>query len=229
VKVRTIHPFGLPPKDAMRLQAWLSARVIAKGSVRRRMRLVAGLDCAVDRDGHVHGAVVLCRAPTWEVVEAVTASAPAPMPYVPGLLSFRETPILLDALRSLRGKPDLLLVDGHGTAHPRGLGIASHIGLHLDVPVVGVAKRLLVGVHRPAGRRYGDWRPIELDGKRVGLVLTTRPGVAPVYVSVGHRIGLLPAARAVLGTCAGYRLPEPIRHADALSRKMSRSGRALVR
>jgi deoxyribonuclease V len=229
VKVRTIHPFGLPPKDAVRLQAWLAARVVQKGSIRRRMRFVAGLDCAIARDGHVHGAVVLCRAPTWEVVESVTASAPAPMPYVPGLLSFRETPILLDALRKLRGKPDLLLVDGHGVAHPRGLGIAAHIGLHLDVPVIGVAKSLLVGIHRAPGRRYGDWRPIELNGKRIGLVLTTRPGVAPVYVSVGNRIGLLPAARAVLGTCAGYRLPEPIRHADALSRKASRSARALVR
>jgi deoxyribonuclease V len=220
----------MPPKDAMRLQAWLAARVVTKGSVRRRMRLVAGLDCAAARDGHVHGAVVLCKAPTWEVVERVTASAPAPMPYVPGLLSFRETPILLEALRKLRGTPDLVLVDGHGLAHPRGLGIASHIGLHLDVPVVGVAKRLLVGVHRPAGRRFGDWRPIELHGKRIGLVLTTRPGVAPIFVSVGNRIGLLPAARAVLALCDGYRLPEPIRHADALSRRLARSsGRALVR
>ncbi len=228
MKVLFLHPFDLPPKDAIRLQAWLASRVVARGSV-RRLKRVAGLDCSIGKDGHVHGAVVVCEAPDWRVVEAVTASAPAPMPYIPGLLSFRETPILLEALKKLRTEPDLILVDGHGLAHPRGMGIASHIGLHVDVPVVGVAKSLLVGVHRPPGRKYGDWRPIELKGKRIGLVLTTRDGVKPVFVSVGNRVGLMPAARAVLKTCTKFRLPEPIRAADALSRKAARAPRAMAR
>lgn len=228
MKVKHLHPFDLPPKDAMRLQEWLAGRVVTKGSV-KRVKRVAGLDCAIGADGHVHGAVVVCEAPEWKVVEHVTASAPALMPYIPGLLSFRETPILLEALKKLRTEPDLILVDGHGVAHPRGLGIASHIGLHVSVPVVGVAKSILVGVHRPAGRKYGDWRPIEWKGKRIGLVLTTKDGVAPVYVSVGNRIGLLPAARAVLKTCTKYRLPEPIRAADSLSRKAARAAKALAR
>ena len=229
MKVKTLHPFDLPPKDAIRLQAWLAGKVVPRGTFRRKLRRVAGLDCSIGRDGHVHAAVVVCDAPDWHVTEAVTASAPAPMPYVPGLLSFRETPILLEALKKLRSTPDLLLVDGHGVAHPRGLGIAAHIGLHVDVPVVGVAKSILVGTCRKAGTKYGDWRPLEWKGRRIGLALTTRDGVTPVYVSVGNRIGLLPAARAVLATCTHYRLPEPIRQADMLSRKAARGGRVLAR
>lgn len=227
LRVRHLHPFDLPPKDAMRLQTWLSAKVVVKGAPRRPLRRVAGVDCAVDGAGHVHGVVVVCEAPDWHVVETVSASAPAPMPYVPGLLSFRETPILLDALARLRTRPDLLLVDGHGIAHPRGLGLASHLGLHLDVPVVGVGKAVLVGTHERAGRHRGDWRALMWKGKRIGLVLTTRDDVAPVFVSVGHRIGLFPAARRVLECATKYRLPEPIRHADALSRRLAR-GEALA-
>jgi deoxyribonuclease V len=224
VKVARLHPFDLPPRDAARLQEWLAARVVRHGTV-RRLRLVAGLDCAVDAAGHVHGAVVVCAAPDWRVVETVSASAPAPMPYVPGLLSFREAPILLDALRRVRTTPDLILVDGHGVAHPRGLGIASHIGLHVGVPVVGVGKSLLVGSHGPAGRRRGEWRSLDWRGRRIGLALTTRDGTKPVYVSVGNRIGLFPAARRVLACATQYRLPEPVRHADAVSRRLARAAR----
>jgi deoxyribonuclease V len=224
VKVRRLHPFDLPPKDAARLQTWLAGKVVTRGHVRGGLRVVAGVDCALGRDGHVHGAVVVCRAPSWEPVEVVSASAPPPMPYVPGLLSFRETPILLEALRKLRTVPQAVLVDGHGIAHPRRFGIAAHIGLHLDVPVIGVGKTLLCGVHPPAGRRRGDWRPLEIDRERVGVVLTTKEDTAPIYVSVGNRIGLFPAARLVLKTCTRFRLPEPIRHADATSRRLARSG-----
>jgi len=226
VKVRNLHPFDLPPADAARLQTWLSSKVVAKGTTRRKLRVVAGLDCSIGADGHVHGAVVACAAPDWRVIEAASASAAAPMPYVPGLLSFRETPILLEALKLLRVTPDLLLVDGHGVAHPRGLGIAAHIGLHVDVPTVGVGKSLLVGEHGRPGRKRGDWMPLVLRRRRIGLVLTTRDGTKPVYVSVGHRIALFPAARRVLETCTKYRLPEPIRHADRISRRLARAALA---
>ena len=225
MKVKRLHPFDLPPKDAIRLQAWLASKVVLHGTTRRKPRIVAGLDCSIGRDGHVHGAVVACAAPDWHVVEVVTASAPAQMPYIPGLLSFREAPILLEALKKLRVSPDLLLVDGHGVAHPRGLGIAAHIGLHVDVPTIGVAKSVLVGDHPAAGKRYGDWRPLLIGRRRVGVVLTTKKGVAPVFVSVGNRISLLPAARAVLSCCTKYRLPEPIRQADKASRSAARSER----
>jgi deoxyribonuclease V len=223
VKVRRLHPFDLPTADAARLQTWLSGKVVAKGPIRRKLRIVAGLDCSVGADGHVHGAVVACAAPDWHVVEAVSASAAAPMPYVPGLLSFREAPILLEALRKLRITPDLLLVDGHGVPHPRGLGLAAHIGLHVDVPTVGVAKDILVGTHEKPGRKRGDWVSLSHGRRRVGLVLTTRDGTKPVFVSVGNRIALFPAARRVLETATKYRLPEPIRWADQVSRKLARA------
>ncbi len=229
MKVAILHPFDLPPRDAIRLQSWLASKVVAKGRIRRKLRLVAGLDCSIDADGHVHGAVVVCAGPLWTPVEVVSSSAPAPMPYIPGLLSFRESPILLEALRKVRSSPDLLLVDGHGLAHPRGLGIAAHIGLHVDVPVIGVGKSILVGEHWKAGKKRGDWRPLMLRRKRIGVVLTTRDGVKPVFVSVGNRIGLMPAARAVLATATRYRLPEPIRHADALSRRLARTGKVVAR
>ena len=229
MKVKSLHPFDLPPKDAIRLQTWLAARVIRRGTLGRRPRLVAGLDCAVDRRGHVHGVVVVCAAPDWRVVETVSSSARATMPYIPGLLSFREAPILLDALRKLRSAPDLLMVDGHGYAHPRGLGLASHVGLHVDVPTIGVAKSLLVGTHPRPGLRFGDWRPLNFKGRRVGLVLTTRDRTKPVFVSIGNRIGLFPAARAVLATCTRYRIPEPVRQADIASGKLARESRVLAR
>lgn len=209
----------------MRLQSWLASKVVARGTVKRKPRYVAGLDCSVDRDGHVHAAVVVCKSPDWDVVETVSASAPAPMPYIPGLLSFREAPILLEALKKLRIRPDLILVDGHGVAHPRRLGIAAHIGLHVDVSVVGVAKSILCGEHGKIGKKRGDWRELMHDGKRIGLVLTTRDGVKPVFVSVGNRIGLFPAARRVLRCATRFRLPEPIRHADALSRRLARAAK----
>ena len=150
MKVRRLHPFDLPPADGIRLQRWLATRVVQTGSWRKRLKLVAGADCSPSPDGHLHAVVVLCEAPDWRVVEEASASALPPMPYVPGLLSFREAPLVLEALRKLRTTPDVLLIDGHGRLHPRRLGIASHVGLHVDVPVIGVGKTLLVGSH---GRR----------------------------------------------------------------------------
>ncbi len=223
MKVRRLHPFDLPPTDAARLQTWLSAKVVTSGTVRRPLRLVAGLDCSIGADGHVHGAVVVCAGPDWHVIEAVSASAAPLMPYVPGLLSFREAPILLEALKKLRITPDLLLVDGHGIAHPRGLGLAAHIGLHVDVPTMGVAKDVLIGEHGKPGKKRGDWVPLRIGRKRIGLVLTTRDGTKPVFVSVGNGIGLFPGARRVLDTATKYRLPEPIRQADRISRRLARA------
>lgn len=223
MRVRRLHPFDLPPADAIRLQRWLAARVVARGSFRRRLKLVAGVDCSPSADGHLHAVVVLCEAPDWRVVEEASASAQPHLPYVPGLLSFREAPLMLEALRKLRTAPDVLLVDGHGRLHPRRLGIASHLGLHLDVPVVGVGKRLLVGGHGRPGTKAGDWVSVTDRGERVGVALTTQADAKPVYVSVGNGLGLLPAARIVLATVVKHRLPEPIRQADLRSRRLARA------
>jgi deoxyribonuclease V len=223
VKVRSVHPFDLPAADAIRLQRWLAAKVVATGSVKRRLKLVAAVDCSPSPDGHLHAVAVLCEAPGWRVVEQASASAQPRLPYVPGLLSFREAPIMLEALRKLPGAPDVLLVDGHGRLHPRRMGIACHLGLHVDVPTIGVGKKLLVGVHEKPGPKAGDWVGVSDHGERLGIALTTKAKARPVYVSVGNGLGLLPAGRIVLACVTRYRLPEPIRQADLLSRRVARS------
>lgn len=224
MKVRKLHPFKhIPPRDGIRLQKWLATRVEARGRFRRKLRLVAAADCSPSPDGRLHACVVLCEPPSWEVVEVATSSAKPFMPYVPGLLSFREAPIILEALRKLPTTPDVLLLDGHGIAHPRRVGIATHVGLHLDIPTIGVGKSKLVGVHGEPGKGFGDWVAVTYKGTRIGVALTTRPNSKPVYVSVGNRIGLLPAARIVLACVKKFRIPEPIRHADRRSRTLARN------
>ncbi len=224
MRTRALHPFGpLARREAIRLQEWLAGHVVARGSFRRKLRLVAGVDCSPSPDGYLHAAVVLCEAPTWAVVEEAHASGQPAMPYHTGLLSFREAPIALEALRKLRTRPDAVLVDGHGRAHPRRLGLASHVGLHLDVPTIGVGKTRLVGTHGEPGPKPGAWAALTDRGEQIGIVLRTRRGVRPVYVSVGHGLGLLPSARIVLACVTRYRLPEPIRQADLRSRRMART------
>lgn len=222
MRVRSLHPFHLPPADGIRLQRWLATRVVSTGSLRRRLRLVAGADCSPSADGHLHAVVVVCEAPAWKVVDEASASALPLMPYVSGLLSFREAPLLLEALKKLRTRPDVLLVDGHGRLHPRRLGLASHLGLHLDVPTIGVGKSLLVGVHTAPGPKPGDWAGVIDRGERIGVALRTKARTAPIYVSVGSGLGLLPSARIVLSTVTRYRVPEPVRQADLRSRRLAR-------
>ncbi len=195
--------------------------------VRRRdfaePRTVAGVDVSLCGRG-VRAAIVVFRLPGLEPLETALAERPVEFPYVPGLLSFRELPALLDAWAALEIRPDLLLVDGHGLAHPRRCGIASHVGLELDRPSIGCGKSRLIGEHRDPGPRRGASTQLRHDGEVIGRVLRTRDGVRPVFVSIGHRIDLATATRCVLAWATRYRLPEPIRAADACSR----SGRAAL-
>jgi deoxyribonuclease V len=166
--------------------------------------------------------VVLCRLrrsggrATAEVLEEVSGAARPPMPYVPGLLSFRELPAVLDCFRRLSGRPQAVIVDGQGRAHPRRFGLACHLGVLLRVPTAGCAKSVLIGEFREPAARRGARSPMRHRGETVGLALRTREGVQPVYVSVGHLLNLAGAARLVLGCTAGFRLPEPARLAHAL-------------
>lgn len=224
MKIRELHDWKLTPKEAVALQKRLAARVREK-PLAEMPRLVAGADCGYSKaEDTLYAAVVLCRLPERaprrpediETVEEVTFSAPPPLPYVPGLLSFREAPAVLECFRRLSGRPGAVIVDGQGRAHPRRLGLASHLGLFLGVPTVGCAKSVLVGeFHEPAARR-GSRTTMKHRGETVGLALRTRDGVKPVYVSVGHILDLAGAARLVLGSQAGYRLPEPTRRAHHL-------------
>ncbi|MCI0341110.1 MAG: deoxyribonuclease V [Planctomycetales bacterium] len=214
MRVARLHRWDLSPRAAVALQRRLAARVVARHP-RGPFRLVAGGDLAYDeRSGRHVACVVLWDLATGAVVEEATAVGRTAFPYVPGLLSFREAPTLLDAFRRLRRRPDAVLCDGQGLAHPRRFGLACHVGLHLGVPTAGCAKSLLVGEHGELGSRRGSSAPLVHRGEVVGLALRTRDRVRPVYVSVGHRISLEAARDLVLACGRGFRIPEPTRLAD---------------
>ncbi|CAO5187684.1 Endonuclease V [Frankia sp. AiPs1] len=210
-------------EEAEALQVELRDRVRADIPGPDVVTTVAGFDVAYDTESDVvAGAVVVLAAPGWEVVASATVVGRAAFPYVPGLLSFRELPPLLDAwekiLPDLTAPPDLLVCDGHGIAHPRRFGLACHLGVTLDLPTIGVAKTPFVGEHTSPGKHRGDRSPIVLDGEALGAALRTRDRVREVYLSVGHRSNLESACRWVLELCPQYRLPETTRAADRLSR-----------
>ncbi len=189
------------------------------------IRLVAGVDVSyARRDPTLHAAVVVLDAETLDTAEVATFSGEATFPYIPGLLSFREAPPILAAFARLRARPDLVLVDGHGEAHPRRFGIACHLGIALDLPTIGVGKSVLVGVPGALARERGATAPLTDGEGVVGTVLRTRRGVAPVFVSIGHRVSLDSAARLVLASCTRYRLPEPARRAHAEANRLRAGG-----
>jgi deoxyribonuclease V len=208
---RALHSWDVSPQEAMAIQRRLAPLVVRQNAF-GQIRHVAGVDVGFP-GGVARAAVAVLRYPELDVVDVARAVLPVRFPYVPGLLSFREAPVVLAAYGRLRVEPDLLVVDGQGIAHRRRLGIASHLGLWLDKPAIGCAKSLLLGRHRPLGNEAGATAELVDGVEVVGLALRTRPNVKPVYVSIGHRIDLPTAAAFVLRCCRGYRLPEPQRQA----------------
>ncbi|MEX0786844.1 MAG: deoxyribonuclease V [Dehalococcoidia bacterium] len=209
-----LHPWDVTPREAVAIQRELAGRVVRSGGP-RAVRRIAGVDCSVDRaEGRATGAVVVLSYPDLDVVEVAVAETALTFPYVPGLLSFREVPVLREAFRKIAGPIDLLLVDGQGYAHPRRFGLACHLGLLLDLPAIGCAKSRLLGEHEMPAEAAGSRAGLRDGGELIGSVLRTRDGVRPLYISVGHRIGLRAAERWVLRCCRGFRLPEPTRLAD---------------
>jgi len=189
-------------------------------------RLVAGADVSFDRRSpELFAAVVVLDMASLAVVDHAVAHAPAGFPYVPGFLSFREIPPLLEAFEQLATRPDLLVCDAHGRAHPRRFGLACHLGVLLDLPSIGCAKSRLVGAHREPGPRRGAHVQLRDAGEVIGEVVRTRAAVKPVYVSVGHRVSLETARRLVLALAPRYRLPEPTRAAHALVNRLRRAAR----
>jgi deoxyribonuclease V len=229
-----LHPWRVSYREAVTIQESLRPRLRIE-PLGRSVRLVAGTDVACSQATHrLYAAVVVVALPSLEVVEAAVAACRARFPYIPGLFSFREIPPLLKALRKLKCEPDALLFDGHGLAHPRRFGLACHAGLLLGKPSVGCAKSRLVGEYRAVGPRRGDTSDLRLDGALVGAVLRTRDGVAPVFVSPGHRVDVASAVTLVLAATGRYRIPEPIRLAhqatNALMRRLDpQAPRAQVR
>jgi deoxyribonuclease V len=189
------------------------------GPLRTEPACIAGVDAAFDGP-HVYAAACLYRYPEMSLLEQATAALRSGFPYVAGYLLFREGPALIQAVRRLQTAPDLILVDGHGIAHPRGIGSASHLGLLLDIPTIGCAKTRLVGEYENPGQQKGSWSRLRYEGRLVGAVLRTRDRVRPVFVSPGHDIDIETAVRITLGCSGRYRIPEPLRCADLLSKRM---------
>jgi len=197
--------------QAREIQFSLANKVITQSGV-VNPRLIAGIDiCAPDAQGVARGAAVVLRYPELSIVEVKVAEGKITFPYVPGLLSFRESPLILAACEELRNVPDLVLIDGQGIAHPRRFGLASHVGLFLDLPTIGCAKSILCGRHEPVGEEAGSHAELFDNGELIGAALRTKSGVKPIYISVGHRINLASALQWVIRCCRGYRLPEPTR------------------
>lgn len=216
-----LHGWDLSPWQAIALQVELAGRVVLADDVRQPLRTIAGGDVSYRlRSNRLHAAVTLLDAGTMEVIDTATASATVDFPYIPGLLSFRELPVLLQAFARLAQRPDVVLVDGQGIAHPRRFGLASHLGLWLDLPTIGCAKSLLCGAAETPGERRGDWSMLCCDGKEVGRLLRTRDRVRPLIVSPGHLVDCARAVEIVLQCGRGYRLPEPTRQAHLLSNRL---------
>jgi len=229
MKIKEPHEWQLGIAEAVDLQHRLATQVSRSGEV-IAPRFIAGVDISAGKaPGMATGAVVLLSYPEYKIVEVKVVQGRLDFPYVPGLLSFRELPLMLAAFKGLNTAPDLILVDGQGVAHPRRFGLACHLGLFLDTPTIGCAKSRLCGSHEEPGVESGSCAEVVDKGETIGVALRTRPGVKPVYVSVGHRIDLPMAIYWVLASCRGYRLPEPTRLAHlAASGNLSLSKNAGV-
>jgi deoxyribonuclease V len=211
-----LHNWGLTPEEAVRVQSDLRQRLILTWD-NRPITMIGGVDVSIKPDT-ARAAIVLLSYPELKPVEAAVADAPLVFPYIPGLLSFREGPAVLLAWSKLQQKPDLLMFDGQGIAHPRGIGIASQMGLWLERPTIGVAKSRLYGRHEEVGPRRGDRADLlDKNGHLIGTVLRTREKSNPLYISPGHFMDVAHATQFVLDCCTGYRLPEPTRWAHKVA------------
>ena len=218
-----LYPASL--QAAAEIQREMAQRVVREDAL-GPITTLAGADTSMkwhDSTGPIHAAIVQLNWPSLAVRSSAALSAPSPIPYVPGFLGFRECPSLVGAYQQLPAAPDLIFIDGHGISHPRGLGIASHLGVLLDRPTIGVAKSILIGEPRGAlGEEPGDRTPLVWKGETIAIVLRTRRRARPLYISTGHRISLETAVEWVMRAARGYRLPEPTRLAHAAANAQRR-------
>lgn len=211
------HAWDVTPKQAIAIQQQLRKEVITEGRL-GEVRYVAGVDVGFEEGNTItRAAVAVLSLPDLQLRDSAIARLPTSFPYVPGLLSFREIPAVLEALAKLSISPDLLLCDGQGIAHPRRFGIASHLGVLTGIPSIGVAKTRLIGIHAPVPDERGAWQPLLDKGEVIGAVLRTRAHVKPIYVSIGHCVSLETAIAHVMCCTTRYRLPETTRWAHRLA------------
>jgi deoxyribonuclease V len=225
---KQLHEWSLAPREAVELQKRLRGQV-RLAPLKKKIETIAGADISFNKfDPVVYAGVVVLRLPTLEVVEESGVVSETKFPYVPGLLSFRETPSVLEAWARLKTEPDALMLDGQGYAHPRRFGIACHVGLLIERPTLGCAKSVLVGRYEEPGEERGSRAPLvdPKTGETIGAALRTKTRVQPIYVSAGHLIDLDDAVKLTLRCDGGYRQPEPTRRAHLLVNALRRGERA---
>lgn len=216
------HPWDLSPSAARQIQDDLRQYVLTEPLPIHEIQSVAGVDISY-KDDIACAAIVVFQFPGLRLLEEAAAIVPLTIPYIPGLLSFREVPGILAALEQLQGLPDVLLIDGHGLAHPRRFGLACHLGVLLDLPAIGCAKSIMLGEFEALGNEVSSKAELISDGEVLGVALRTRREVKPVYVSIGHRVDLDSAQQIILDCGRGFRLPEPLRRAHILAEKTCRA------
>ena len=218
MKIPPTHRWDVNVRQAMQIQRELAGQVIVQDRL-GDVRCVAGVDVGFEGDENsiARAAVVVLSFPELVPIDYAIERLPVAFPYVPGLLAFREVPVVLRALEQLRTEPDVLIVDGQGRAHPRRMGIACHLGVLIDKPTIGCAKSILCGKAKLPPERIGAWTPLIDHEETIGAAVRTRPGVTPVYVSVGHQVSLERAIDLVLKCCRRYRLPETTRYAHRVA------------
>jgi deoxyribonuclease V len=222
MKIHRLHDWDLSPTEAVARQRELAGRVVTDTPL-AACAFIAGADVSYNRySSTFYAGVVVVRVADGEVVERRGAVKESPFPYVPGLLSFREAPALLEAFTRVEARPDAVMCDGQGLAHPRRLGIACHLGLWLDLPTIGCAKSHLAGTFTEPGPEAGSASPLRLGGDVVGEVVRTKARTKPVFVSPGHKVDVASSTRWVLASCRGYRVPEPTRQAHLYVNELRR-------
>ena len=226
MKIRNLHSWALSPNEAVELQKKLSGKVLIQNPP-PLIRQVAGADITTYRDSNkAHAGIIVMNFPELEIIESVNAEVLLTYPYIPGLLSFRESPALLAAFAKLKNKPDLIMIDGQGLSHPRRFGLACHIGLLLNRPTIGCAKSRLTGSHDEPGPDQGKTADLlDHHGHLIGSVVRTKNRVSPLYISVGYMITLESAIHYTLACCRGYRIPEPTRQAHLYVGRLRRENK----
>jgi deoxyribonuclease V len=218
MRIERLHEFNVTTQEAKALQLALASRIVTENRLQTAPHLILGLDVSVQRNSEAVAAAVVLSYPDLAVMEKAVVNRRVRFPYVPGLLSFREIPITLEVCEKLATQPDLVMVDGQGLAHPRRIGLASHLGLFLNVPTIGCAKSRLCGEYADPAETAGSYSWVRDAGEIIGAALRTRSGSQPLVISIGHQIDLSSALHWVLQCCRGYRVPAPTRLAHLLSR-----------
>ncbi len=215
-----LHSWKVNVEQAIEIQNRLRSKLLLKNSF-SKLETIGGGDVSYSKEKDIlSGAIAVFSYPGLTLIDAAKAWGKISFPYIPGLFAFREGPVLLKAFKKLRTKPDLMIFEGHGIAHPRGLGLASHLGLWLDLPTIGCAKSPLVRQFQSPALLRGSIQWVWIGDRKVGAILRTKDRVKPVFISPGHRIDLETSIQVILNACRGYRMPEPLRKAHQLSREI---------